>query len=138
LRNNYTFNDDLHWVSGRHAFAFGGHYELSKFDVTNDNTSYGSLVLGAVNNVIAGKTYAYQDAFANFQLGFMSTLTQSGFEQVNDRNHFPGVYAQDSWKAAPRLTLNYGFAGRSLRPGRIGLASCRLSTLAPRVLQPIL
>ena len=24
-RNNYTFNDDLHWVKGAHNFAFGGH-----------------------------------------------------------------------------------------------------------------
>jgi hypothetical protein len=121
-RNNYTFNDDLHWVKGRHVFAFGGHYELSKFDVTNDNTSYGSFAFGPVNNVIAGKTYAYQDAFANFQLGFMSTLTQGGFEEVNDRNHFPGVYAQDSWKATSRLTLNYGVRWEEFAPwsNRVG------------------
>ena len=24
-RNNYTFNDDLHWVKGAHNLAFGGH-----------------------------------------------------------------------------------------------------------------
>ena len=24
-RNNYTLNDDLHWVKGQHNFAFGGH-----------------------------------------------------------------------------------------------------------------
>ena len=42
-RNNYTFNDDLHWVKGNHNFAFGGHYELSKFDVTNVFQSYGGF-----------------------------------------------------------------------------------------------
>ena len=42
-RNNYTFNDDLHWVKGSHNFAFGGHIELSKFDVTNVYQSYGAF-----------------------------------------------------------------------------------------------
>jgi len=115
-RNNYTFNDDLHWVKGKHNLAFGGHYELSKFDVTNDNTSYGSFAFGPVNNTFGGTTYAYQDAMANYQMGFMSTLTQGGFEQLNDRNHFPGVYAQDSWKATSRLTVDYGVRWEEFAP----------------------
>ena len=45
-RNNYTFNDDLHWVNGAHDFAFGGHYELSKFDVVNVYNSYGAFTSG--------------------------------------------------------------------------------------------
>ena len=42
-RNNYTFNDDLHWTKGSHNFAFGGHIELSKFNVTNVYQSYGAF-----------------------------------------------------------------------------------------------
>ena len=54
---------------------------------------------------------------ANFQMGFMTSFTQGNFEQVNDRNHFPGIYAQDSWKATPRLTLNYGVRWEDFAPG---------------------
>jgi hypothetical protein len=112
-RNNYTLNDDLHWVKGTHNLAFGGHVELSKFDVTNVYTSYGgfafakagsSLPLGNVN------------AMANFQVGFMSSFSQGNFELVNDRAHFPGIYAEDSWKLNHRLTLNYGVRWEAFAP----------------------
>ncbi|MDP9049903.1 MAG: hypothetical protein M3O31_04155, partial [Acidobacteriota bacterium] len=116
LRNNYTFNDDLHWVKGNHNFAFGGHFELSKFDVTNVFTSYGGFAFGAATNKIGATTYQYPNAAANFQLGFMSSFGQGNFELVNDRNHFPGLYAQDSWKITRRLTLNYGVRWEEFAP----------------------
>jgi hypothetical protein len=107
-RNNYTFNDDLHWTKGSHNFAFGGHIELSKFDVTNVYQSYGAFGFNT--------TTQYVNAMANYQMGFMTSFTQGNFEQVNDRNHFPGLYAQDSWKATPRLTVNYGVRWEDFAP----------------------
>lgn len=115
-RNNYSFNDDLHWVKGNHNFAFGGHFELSKVDVTNVYTSYGSFSFGAVNNKIGSTTYAYPNAYGNFLMGFMSGFGQGNYELVNDRNHFPGIYAQDSWKATRRLQLNYGVRWEAFAP----------------------
>jgi hypothetical protein len=115
-RNNYTFNDDLHWVKGNHNFAFGGHIELSKFDVTNVFTSYGAFGFGTATNAIGSTTYQYPNAMANFQLGFMTSFGQGNYELVNDRNHFPGIYAQDSWKATRRLALNYGVRWESFAP----------------------
>lgn len=38
----------------------------------------------------------------------MNGFTQGQYELVNDRNHFPGIYAQDDWRVTPRLSLNYG------------------------------
>ena len=115
-RNNYTFNDDLHWVKGSHNLAFGGHFELSKFDVTNVFQSYGSFGFASATNKIGSTTYQYPNAMANFQLGFLTSFSQGNYEQVNDRNHFPGVYAQDSWKVSRRLTLNYGVRWEDFAP----------------------
>lgn len=115
-RNNYTFNDDVHWVKGNHNFAFGGHFELSKFDVTNVFTSYGTFSFGTATNKIGSTTYQYPNAAANFQMGFMTGMGQGNFEQVNDRNHFPGIYVQDSWKVTSRLTLNYGVRWEDFAP----------------------
>jgi Carboxypeptidase regulatory-like domain len=98
-RNNYTFNDDIHWVKGSHNFAFGGHIELSKFDLVNVGSTNGSFGFNATNT---------NNALASYQLGYLSGLTQGIAEFISDRNHFPGLYAQDSWKATSRLTLNYG------------------------------
>jgi Carboxypeptidase regulatory-like domain len=115
-RNNYTFNDDLHWVKGNHNITFGGHFELSKFDVTNVYTSYGSFSFNSVTNKIGSTNYQYPNAMANYQLGFMTGFGQGNYELVNDRNHFPGIYAQDSWKVIPRLQLNYGVRWEMFAP----------------------
>jgi hypothetical protein len=112
-RNNYTLNDDLHWVKGAHDFAFGGHYELSKFDVVNVYNSYGAFTSGLAGSSLAA---ANINAMANFQQGFLSALTQGEFEETNDRGHFPGIYAQDSWKLTHRLTLDYGVRWEMFAP----------------------
>jgi Carboxypeptidase regulatory-like domain len=112
-RNNYTFNDDLHWVKGAHNFAFGGHYELSKFDVVNVYNSYGIFDFGlAGTSLPAGNV----NAMANYMVGFMTEFEQGEFELCNDRGHFPGIYAQDSWKINRRLTLDYGIRWEMFAP----------------------
>jgi hypothetical protein len=115
-RNNYTFNDDLHWVRGKHNIAVGGHYELSKFDVTNVYQSYGTFAFGTATNKIGSTTYQYPNAMANFQMGFLTSFQQGNYEQVNDRNHFPGLYAEDSWKMNHKLTLDYGVRWENFAP----------------------
>jgi hypothetical protein len=116
IRGNYTLNDDLHWVKGNHTFVFGGHIEMSQFNVENVYQSYGGFSFAAVSNKIGSTTYQYPNAMANFLMGFMSAFTQGNFELVNDRNHFPGLYAQDSWKATRRLQLNYGVRWEEFAP----------------------
>ena len=119
-RNNYTLNDDLHWVKGRHNLAFGGHFELSKFDVTNVYTSYGGFTFAKAGSSLA---IANVNEMANFLTGFIQSFGQGQYELVNDRNHFPGLYAQDSWKVNARLTLNYGVRWEMFAPwaNRIGV-----------------
>ncbi|MGD0345604.1 MAG: carboxypeptidase regulatory-like domain-containing protein [Terracidiphilus sp.] len=118
-RNNYTFNDDIHWVKGAHNFAFGGHYELSKFDVVNVYNSYGIFDFGTATN----PTVANNNAFANYMEGFLTTFEQGEYELCNDRGHFPAIYAEDSWKATHRLTLNYGVRWEMYAPwhNKVGL-----------------
>jgi hypothetical protein len=112
-RNNYTLNDDLHWVHGAHDFAFGGHYELSKFDVVNVYNSYGAFGTGLAGASLA---VANNNAMANFQEGLITSLVQGEFEETNDRGHFPAIYAQDSWKVTHRLTLDYGLRWELFAP----------------------
>ena len=122
LRNNYTLNNDLHWVKGSHNIAFGGHIELSKFDVTNVYQSYGGFGFGTATNKIGSTTYQYPNAMANFQLGFMTGFNQGNYELLNDRNHFPGLYAQDNWRLTNRLTITYGLRWENFAPwaNRVG------------------
>jgi hypothetical protein len=49
-------------------------------------------------------------------MGYLTSLTQGSYELLNNRNHFPGIYAQDSWKATRRLTLDYGIRWEDFAP----------------------
>lgn len=115
-RNDYNFNDVLHWVTGNHNVAFGGHFEISKFDAANVYTTYGSFTFGPVTNQIGSTTYQYPNAVANFQMGFMSGFAQGNYELSNDRAHFPAIFAQDTWRVTHRLTLNYGVRWEMFAP----------------------
>lgn len=115
-RNNYTFADDLHWVRGGHNIAFGGHIELSKYDLTNIGTLNGSFTSAAVSVSSSVPNLNYVNAMANFQMGYLSGFSQGGAEYLNNRNKFPGLYAQDSWKATSRLTVNYGVRWEMFAP----------------------
>ena len=46
--------------------------------------------------------------YADFVAGALDSLTQGNTDYENDGQTYIGVYAQDSWKAMRRLTLNYG------------------------------
>jgi hypothetical protein len=106
-RNNYTFNDDLHWTRGNHNFTFGGHIELSKYDLNNVGTENGSFTFNSTNT---------NNALGSFQIGYLYGFAQGNAEFLANRNHFPGLYAEDSWKATRRLTLNYGLRWETFSP----------------------
>ena len=54
--------------------------------------------------------------FADFLLGIDSSYTQGGGQNFYNRNHYVGLYAQDSWQVSPQLTLNYGLRWDVLPP----------------------
>jgi hypothetical protein len=56
--------------------------------------------------------------FADFLLGVDSSYTQGQGRNFYNLNHYIGLYAQDSWRATPTLTLNYGVRWDVLAPWR--------------------
>ena len=54
--------------------------------------------------------------FADFLLGIDSSYTQGQGQNFRNRNHYLGLYAQDSWRVKPSLTLNYGLRWDLLPP----------------------
>jgi hypothetical protein len=121
LRNNYTFNDDVHWTKGSHEIGFGGHIELSKFDLTTLGNTPGTFGFSSTTSTPSPDYYGptssgSSGALAAFELGAMSSFTQGAAEFMANRNHFPGLYIQDSWKVDQKLTLNYGLRWESFVP----------------------
>ncbi len=97
--NSYSANDDLSLVRGAHQMAFG-------FGATH----------GRQNNLapfISTHQFSFSGAssglgLADFMLGLPSQLAtgRTNTHRITGTNI--NLYAADSWKAAPKLTLNYG------------------------------
>ena len=62
---------------------------------------------------------------ADFLFGDLYQMNQASGQFFNPRGKFIGAYVQDSWKATPRLTLDYGVRYEPFKPwhelqGRMG------------------
>jgi len=128
-QNLYQFHDDLSWTKGRHQLKFGG-----QFVQLRDNRVFGAYenpveLLGTnlssgLTNLVNGTIYQFSGA-VNPQGKFPCPKNLAGVTQVspdctltlpvgppafnrNYRYNDGAVYAQDSWKVLPRLTINAG------------------------------
>jgi hypothetical protein len=54
--------------------------------------------------------------FADFLIGVDSSYTQGQGQNFYNRNHYVGVYGQDSWQVSSQFTLNYGLRWDVLPP----------------------
>ena len=99
VRNNWSLNNDLHWVRGNHTLSFGVHAEISRMDIDSQFQEPGAFTFTADTT---------NNAVASFELGYLRTLTQGSGQFFNNRNEFLGLYAADSYRISKRLTLNLG------------------------------
>ena len=99
VRNNFAWSDDVRWVLGRHNLSFGGAFERDRFDSINELNEHG-------NFTFSGDTTG--SALTDFMLGRMRTFLQGNGRTVHERFVLFSLYAQDSFHASSRLTLNFG------------------------------
>lgn len=87
-----AFNDTVSWLKGRHSFDFG--VDVSRFYNNNISENVGSFTFSTLANFL-------NDSAASF-------TTQEG--NADDKILMPswGVFAQDSFKLKPNLTLSLG------------------------------
>jgi hypothetical protein len=97
--NTYTFSDDLTTIRGAHQFGFGASVafwdSLSRANVRSPGAySFDGGVTG--------------HGLADFLLGRPFLLQQSAPNTLDMTQKYLGLYAQDTWKLSPSMTLNYG------------------------------
>jgi Carboxypeptidase regulatory-like domain len=103
LSRNIEFIDNLTWVKGSHTFKFG-------FDTygVHANTTLGFIGADNYGTFEFNGLFTGND-FADFLLGVPAG---SALDDVREDNHglshHLALYAQDSFKVMPRLTLDYG------------------------------
>ena len=103
---NYTVRDDLTWVKGRHMFRFG--FAINRYNKT-ENAASGQGAFSFTNAGAPTGTSAFQQSWANFLLGNVSTFTQPSMDVTPDVWAWQHeAYVQDDFKVTPRLTLSMG------------------------------
>ena len=87
-----AFNDTLHWLRGRHAFAFGG--EVRRFYNNNILQNDGSYTFGTLTN------------FLNDQANRFNVTIGSANDKIVQGAW--GLFVQDSFKWKPTFTFELG------------------------------
>ncbi|HET9650889.1 MAG TPA: TonB-dependent receptor, partial [Usitatibacter sp.] len=102
IGNTFQFVDNITKVWGKHTAKFGADFRIQHFDQTlyfdpnGDYTYFG----GGLNDT--------GNLLANYLLGLPDSYLQGSAQESKYHTNAIYLYAQDSWKIRPNLTLNYG------------------------------
>lgn len=113
VETRYQFKDNLNWVVGNHSLKFGGDASFIKipsalFELNFSGLfNFGNFAAGNLNSALAGAPDL--TPVQSYGLGLPSIYIQGFGNPISKIKNTPiGVFAQDSWKIHPRLTINYG------------------------------
>ena len=107
--NTFQATDDFSKVAGTHTLKAGGGFHFDQVNINPDATFNGAFSFTGAET---------GSDFADFLLGIPSSYAQGDSLAYYLRDRYIGLYAQDSWRARPRLTLNYGLRWDLLPPWR--------------------
>jgi hypothetical protein len=97
--NGLQLSEDLSLIRGSHQLGFGGSVIRQEVDgSTYINTTGPFTFSGATTGL----------ALADFMIGRAQTFSQGNRIFIHDRSTYVGLYAQDAWTLASRLTVNAG------------------------------
>jgi hypothetical protein len=96
LNRLYELADNVSYQAGSHAIRTGADFLFNDTTIAYPRSIRGSYSFSSLPNFLQG---VYNNS------GFTQTFGRSTVAQTNPN---VGLYAQDEWRAAPRLTLNFG------------------------------
>jgi hypothetical protein len=94
-----NFTDDLTKIAGNHQYGFGASVSFWKSLSQANVRSPGQFTFTGQNTGLP---------LADFLSGRLNTLIQATPNSLDMQQLYLGLYAQDTWKFSPTMTLNYG------------------------------
>ncbi len=102
--NSFQWSDNVSKVVGRHSFKFGTDVRRQRFDQLLYFDVNGEFFVDETStNTTNGDT-----AFSDYMLGLPGSYGQGSAQHEHVRDTGLYLFAQDSWKLKPNITLNYG------------------------------
>ena len=109
VANTFLYGDNLSWTKGKHTFTFGADFR----DMQNNSVSgSGGLTFNFVPNATGAPSQSWGNqvgfGFASFLLGDVQSASEATPINLYGRRKGMDLFAQDSWKITPKLTVNIG------------------------------
>ncbi len=111
INHNRTYQilDNVSLIRGSHSFKFGGEVASVRFNQVGNQFPRGLLQFNSRGTSLPGDVSNTGDAFASGLLGWMDEATRSlGIANVQFRQTYMHLYAEDTWRIKPNLTMNIG------------------------------
>lgn len=99
IDNTFQLSDAYSIIKGNHQIKFGGEGNYvqiieRRVEQPNGNFSFDGSETG--------------DDLADYLIGAVDSFTQASNQVLDSRAWYYGVFAQDTWRIKPSLTINYG------------------------------
>ena len=99
FNDTYQLAEDLTVVKGNHQFGVGANVQFFRGNYTSTSRANGNWIF---NGSATGL------GLADLLVGRVTSVEHGGPNRVLVNNWHAGLYAQDSWRASSRVTLNLG------------------------------
>jgi hypothetical protein len=112
----YQFVDNYSWVFGKHSLRFGGEYRYNQFLQIGNEFARGRFT---ANGSFTGNGNTLTGGYngADFLLGAFSTIEAAvALARGDFRNSEWALYADDTYRVTPRLTVNWGLRWEVAQP----------------------
>ncbi len=141
----FQFSDNFSKIVGNHSFKFGADVRRQEFDQLLFFNVNGSYTFTSSTGAPTGNDLGFADSYADYLLGLPNLYTQGSAQHELVRSNSLYLFAQDSWKIKPNLTVNYGLRWeintplsdigqkvQTFRPGQVStIYPCQLSADNP-------
>ena len=127
IGNTFQVSDNYSKIVGNHSLKFGGDLRYQKFDQLLYFDINGQIIFQTNSNLcgpanpnppapkpgpnctpVSGDDLGAVGPYPNYLLGLASSIAQGSAQHELVRSKALYLFAQDSWKIRPNLTLNYG------------------------------